>query len=195
MNKAAYLSITMGLMENLSIPIRDTYATDANLDDFYSNGNCYGGPRLFSISWINSDDYPTGSANKLYEIPEHKSVAYDAYQLRISNKYKDSARDHPIAHECVHFLQHNTIAEDKSYIIGSTANPVDYIRYLSQRVELEAHLVQVAYILQNNLSYAASVLSTDEIDEVRKMVVECQPSAQAQPTLKLLLFCKTKGLI
>lgn len=144
MTEDVYLDKTLALMNEFHVRIRDTYDLPSNADDFYSNGSRYDGPRLFKIDWVDTVGYPEMKSNRVYQIPGFQSAAYDAFMIVMPSRYKSIGRDDPIIHECVHFLQHNTVEEDSKYIRFTGQN---YVEYLVQRVELEAHLVQVAYSL------------------------------------------------
>jgi hypothetical protein len=195
MNENDYLDTTLELMRTLGLPIRDTYDTSMNLDDYFSNGNQYCGPRLFKIEWVDSAATATASAKKKYEITGRQSVAYDAYKIVVPARFRNAGRDDPVIHECVHFLQHATTAEDNSYIIGASNSPAAFLAYVSQRVELEAHLVQIAYISGNCGNYMSSVLTATEIAEVERLLGTCTPGALMPSALELLIYCKNINLI
>lgn len=178
-------------MSELRIPVRDTYSEATNLDDFYSNGNQYNGPRLLRIDWVETSGYPE-MAGKVYNVPHRKSCAYDAYSIRMPNRYKDSGRDDPIIHELTHFLQHNTIAEDSRYIAYDGTN---YEAYLLQRVELEAHAVQLLYIQRSNPTRFSKHLSLQEQELVNRAFVQVSGGRALNATLEALRLCKARELI
>lgn len=43
-----YIAKTLEIMKALNIEVRDTYISEYNIDDFYTNRG-YGGPQLFRI--------------------------------------------------------------------------------------------------------------------------------------------------
>lgn len=185
-----YLTRTLNRMAELRIPVRDTYSEELNLDDQLSNGRP-GGPRLLRIDWIETGGYPH-TKSKIYEVQSRKSVAYDAYTIVVPTRYRGSARDDAIVHEVVHFLQHNTREEDGGYVhfVGD-----NYLAYLAQRVELEAHSVQVLDILRSSPSYVTTRLSEEEsvvLKEALEKVVQGQPLTGILPAL---LMCKDRRLI
>ena len=187
-----YLAKALALMSKFGICARDTYRSDANWDDFYSNGDCYNGPRLFKIEWADTIKYAKVEANKKYSVPNFNSVAYDAYRLVMPERYRSNGRDDPIIHECVHFLQHNTMEEDNNYINFDGHN---YIQYVSQRVELEAHIVQVAYIFEDCRHYRDSILDTIVRTRVQKMLDKYENTPDESCALSLILECKGRNLI
>lgn len=193
MDEITYLKVTHGLMTELGIRVRDTFSFRANFDDHNSNGK-YDGPRLLKIEWTTDVDRATVSAKK-YEISGQASLAYDGYKIRVPPRFQAAGRDDPVIHECVHFLQHNTKAEDDAYFLPVDSSPLAYARYLAQRVELEAHLVQVAYIAKSCESYMAGRLAPDDVAEVRRLLAACGTGVPRGPTLELLTYCKNKGLI
>jgi hypothetical protein len=195
MNEDAYLNTTLELMKALGLHIRDTFDVSHNLDDYYSNGDRFCGPRLLKIEWNDSAVTATASANKKYEIPGRQAIAYDAYKIVVPTRFQTAERDDPVVHECVHFLQHTTTTEDSSYIPATNQPLAAYLAYISQRVELEAHLVQIAYISKSCGNYMSSVLSAYDIADVHRMLAACAPGALRQPTLALVTYCKTKNLI
>jgi hypothetical protein len=195
MNEMEYLKLTSGLMGELGIPIRDTFSFERNLDDFYTNGQVYGGQRHFMIESDPAALVASMSANKTYEVPSLLSVAYDRYRISVPPRLQAAGRDDPVIHECVHFLQHNTTAEERSYIKFACGSEQDYRAYLSQRVEREAHLVQVDYITKYCRNYMATKLTAAEITEVHRLLAACGKGAPLEQTLELLMYCTTKGLI
>lgn len=160
-----YLPRTAALMTSLGIGIRDTFLPDVNLDDFFSNGNQYGGPRLLDVSWDGSSEYSNVSGHKRYSIPGYASVAYDGYRISIPERLRH--RDNPIVHELVHFLQTMTNAEDAAYIPFDGSNQM---AYFGQRCEIEAFVTQIAYILYECHSYRDSNLSSERRAEISSLV-------------------------
>lgn len=187
-----YLFKTAALMNELRVPVRDTYDPTINFDDFYSNGNRHHGPRLFKIEWVDTAGFPEMKGNKIYHIPPYQSAAYDANVIIMPSRYKSIGRDDPIVHECVHFLQHNTVEEDLRYIKFTGAN---YTEYLSQRVELEAHLIQVAYIFRENCIHRDARLSSSEQELVNDALNGVKGGSNIEITKNALLLCKERELI
>ena len=186
------LDKTCVLMSELGFKVRDTYQACHNFDDFYSNGNKYDGPRLVSLEWVPTSDFPKIDVKKKYEIPNFQSVAYDTYKILIPDRYRSNGRDDPIIHECVHFLQHNTTAEDNSYIRYSGSN---YREYISQRVELEAHLVQILYIFKHCDAYRNSVLSHRVQQNIRNQFSHFQSAQSQHFGIQIIVASKNGGLI
>lgn len=179
-------------MNEFRVPVRDTYHPAINFDDFYSNGNRHHGPRHFNIEWTNTAEYPEMKSNKIYHISPYQSAAYDSNTIIMPNRYKSIGRDDPIVHECVHFLQHNTVEEDLRYIKFTGIN---YIEYLTQRVELEAHLVQLVYIFRENAIHRDAQLSSSEQELVNEALNEIKGGGDIEITKKALLLCKERALI
>lgn len=192
MTTEALLAKTIELMSALSIPVRDTFRPDSNLDDFYSNGNCYGGPRLFDVEWAVTDGFPQVKANKKYEIRGFQSVAYDNYKIVMPERYKNNGRDDPIIHECVHFLQCNTTNEDNNYIQFSGNN---YIQYVSQRVELEAHIVQIAFMIREKAAYCDAVMDKTTQLQVTDMLNAYAATINPRSAIQAIITCKNAGMI
>lgn len=192
MNPTPYLIKTLSLMAELRIPARDTFHETHNLDDYYSNGNRYDGPRLLKIQWVDTMGFPEMRANKIYHAPPRASAAYDAYSILMPHRYRDSGRDDPIIHELVHFLQHNTVDEDSRYIRFDGSN---YNAYLEQRVELEAHSVQALYILREDPTRCSTYLTEQEIEFVRHALSELSDGCPLPGVLPALLLCKERQLI
>lgn len=187
-----YVRTTLDLMREYGVRIRDTFSYRTNADDFYSNGNQYDGPRLFRIVWKETGHFPISTSNKMYPIPNYQSCAYDAFSIIMPNRYKEIGRDDPIVHECVHFLQHNTPEEDMQYI---DFNGENYAEYLEQRVELEAHLIQIAYIARENRAHFCAKLSTAEQAVAQTALLNIRAGASIQSEMGLLILCKHRGLI
>jgi len=191
-----YIEKTLKEMRALGVHIRDTYAPPLNFDDFYANGNTYGGPSQFRIQWMETDDFAGVGGHKAYEVPGKVSIAYDAFRISMPVRFKDAGRDDPIVHECVHFLQHQTMAEEKSYIqFANTGSPVDYLRYVSQRVELEAHLVQVAYIIHEREEYIESKTTDAERILLREKLESYVAQPKVDVALDLIITAKNLQLI
>ncbi len=172
---------TESIMRELGIPRRDTWCglEGHNLDDFHANGQKWNGPRLFEITFSTSQQYAQHTGKK-YSIPDFRSVAWDRCRICIPDRLLGRT-DVPI-HETVHFLQHITLEEDGAYI-QYAAEKSNYIAYLSQRCELEAHRAQLFYIateepnrlLQMGLDpiQIASILQKGNETPVLKVLIQC----------------------
>lgn len=193
MNPATYIAKAIKLMEELRVPVRDTYSESHNFDDFFTNGKRCNGPRLLKIEWVETTTtgFPEVKS-KLYPIEQHASVAYDAYSIVMPNRYLETGRDDPIIHELVHFLQHNTTDEDSRYIKFNGRN---YSEYLAQRLELEAHAVQVLYILRENPNRCAEHLTPKEQERVSRTLLDIANGTVLQHAVPALLLCKERQLI
>ncbi len=185
--KIEFLNIVESLMMESKIEIRDTWKgwSGFNYDDFYTNGNSYGGPKLFDII-IKKNGRSDIRANKVYTIPGFKSAAYDDYKVRIPKRLL--ALKHPIIHEIVHFLQHNTVELDKNYIDFDETN---YKEYVSQRAELEAHFIQILYIEKFELEKLN--LKKEVEKEFILKVKNCLENSKSR--LGLILYSKSMGII
>lgn len=182
-----YLNQTVALMGELRIPVRDSFDPKLSFDIQVNDDQ-----PLLSIEWIETAGYPSVRA-KLREIPGHASIGYDNYTILMPNRYKESDRaDDAIIHECVHFLQHNTAEEDRAYIYFAGNN---LPAYLAQRVELEAHLVQVAYIFRDNPAHRDDRLSPSEQDFVNAELLNLRATGDVSRSLGAVLLCNSKRLI
>lgn len=190
----ALLEVTVELMAQLRIPVRDTFNCDTNLDDFYTNGEIYGGPRQIQLLWVPTPGFASATANKKYEINGYRSIAYDSYKISVPVMYHLRGRHDPAIHEFVHFLQHQTKAEDDSYFQALPNDQERFRAYLEQRCEVEAHLVQVAYIAKDSSGYMQSVLDPKQEIEIRNSLETCGES-DVGTRLQLVLRCKKLGLI
>jgi hypothetical protein len=179
-------------MKELRVPVRDTYCHTNNFDDFYTNGNRYNGSRLLKIEWVETEGFPAMSADQIYQIPSYQSAAYDAYSIVMPNRYKIMGRDDPIIHELVHFLQHNSTEEDSRYIKFTGQN---YSEYLGQRVELEAHAVQVLYILREHPTHRDKHLTFQEQELMNCTLLNIVNGDDLCNAIPALLLCKERRLI
>ena len=187
-----YLLLTSRFMAEFHIPTRDTYHPGFNVDDFYTNGNRYDGPRQFKIDWIETLGFAETSFNKIYDVQGFNSSAYDSATILMPKRFQDTGRHDPIIHECVHFLQHNTITEDKRYIKFTGTN---FNEYFSQRVELEAHLIQVAYICRECTERASELLSISEQTVVNAALNKVLGGSNIASAVPALFICKERSLI
>jgi len=141
MNEQQSIQIAEMLMRNNGIDIRDTWTgwNGINLDDYYINGN-YGGLRRFKIIYAENVEHCQVNAERAYSIPNYLHSAYDGYTIQIPYRLKN--RSDVIVHETVHFLQAITKEEELGYLNFNGSN---YTEYVSQRTEMEAHIVQLIY--------------------------------------------------
>ncbi len=150
---------TIRIMLEKKLQIRDTlfpYSESdrqyVNLDNYYKNGNKYviDDPFKVEIIWekmIVSGGKIGKKGEKVYNVPGCNSVAYDLGPISIHPRYSKSNGSHAIAHELVHRIQHITMQEEQEYI---DYNGKNWIEYISQRAELEAHYVQCIYMSRYN---------------------------------------------
>ncbi|MEN9610152.1 MAG: hypothetical protein RLZZ628_966 [Bacteroidota bacterium] len=181
------IEVTECLMLEYGISIRDTWKGfyGCNLDDFYSNGNSYGGKKLIKIT-VKENGFTDMHANKIYMIEGFKSAAYDNYEIRVPKRL--GALKHPIIHELVHFLQVNTVEEDKQYISFGGQNTLQYMQYLNQRTEQEAHYIQLLYIEKYELK---KVVDDEKIrSEFRSKLYQ-----KNNPRFDLLMYAKQHKII
>jgi len=186
-----YIDLTLGLMLELGIEIRDTYEPNNNRDDQHTNGR-RGGPRLFSIVWEQTDAFPRAEPAQAYAIAGFKSIAYDSYKILIPERFRDSGRDDQIVHECVHFLQHSTNEAEGDYIQFAESN---YLQYVSQRSELEAHLVQVHYLFKHCDTYRQSVIPEDVQATIKAHLDAYMKTKSPSAALQAILAAKSATLI
>lgn len=194
MTNDEYLTKTIALMNRFHIPVRCTYSPTYNYDDFFINGQKRNGPRHFAIEFLETDAWAT-ICSKSYEYPGMPALAWDGYRILIPKRLRRIGRaDDVIVHECVHFLQHTTAEEEKAYIKYSKADQ-NWMAYLGQRVELEAHFIQVAYMFTECKPYVESKLTMADcnfvLDEMGK-TMHGQPLAEA---LGAVFKCKTADLL
>jgi len=190
--EATYLHTTLDLMTGLGFRVRDTFSFQRNLDDYYTNGKRYDGPRQFKIQWVSTTDFSRVQAKLAYTIPRFASSAYDGYTITVASRLKLLGRDDAIIHECVHFLQHVTAEEESSYV---DYNGNNYREYVSQRTELEAHLVQIAYIIEAESKWLEQKLDQGQRARVREMIDRFRKTHNTNVGLTIILICKETGLI
>lgn len=185
--KKELFGIVENLMRETNIEIRDTWNgwLGFNYDDFYSNGNSYGGKKLLEI--VTKEDGISGmEGNKIYTVPNFKSAGYDNVKIKIPKRL--SHLKHPIVHELVHFLQHTTVGADKYYIPFKTNN---YKEYVSQRTEMESHYVQLLFIEK----YEIQEIGLDK--ETENEFVNKVKESLLKPGLRLdlILYSRSKKII
>jgi hypothetical protein len=187
-----YLLKTAALMKDFHIRIRDTYIVSSNLDDFYINGDRLDGPRHVKIEWVETDGFSEVKAKKIYGLQGYSSAAYDTYRIVVPNRYQRIGRDDPIIHECVHFLQHTTVDEEQRYVKFTGQN---HAEYLGQRVELEAHIIQLAYIFAERSEYRDRILTTEDKVIVNEILHRLRAGDNVSISVDTLLLCRERGLI
>jgi len=170
MNEIDAIQETERIMSMLGIMLRDTWTgwDGINLDDFYANSS-YDGERRFRIEQNSGVDRCQVTANKRYSIPGYNHLAYDDYVIQIPERMKD--RRDAIIHETVHFLQANSNEEELGYINFNGSN---YLDYISQRTEVEAHVVQILFLIEiENQSIPSAIVDgvksdrcTDRIEAI-----------------------------
>ena len=97
-----------------------------------------------------------------------------------------------MVHELVHFLQHNTIEEDNAYVPFDGQN---YPGYLGQRVELEAHAVQLRYIMEYDARRFSRLSVDDGRDFVTEIMREIEFGASLDKIHTCLRICKSADVI
>jgi hypothetical protein len=179
---------TEAILTRLAIPMRDTWhgLLGENFDDYYSNGNQYYGPRLFHVAFGQQYEQSECGALKRYNVLPNRSIAYDNYHIRISERH--CGRRDVLVHEATHFLQHMTSGEEDAYI---KFNGVNYSAYLEQRCEREAHSAQLFHIaIESPARITAKNLNPEFIAE------EIQAKARdGHSILPLLIRCKQAEVI
>lgn len=187
-----FLNITLNYMKAFKFKIRDTFISNGNLDDFYSNGKQFNGQALFGIDWIETDDCPHVNAKQRYSVSNYESVAYDNYRIQMPDRYKNNGRNDPVIHECVHFLQKNTVEDEENYI---RFNGCNYRDYISQRQEYQAHTIQIAYIHDCQHEYLANKIKHDEIEFISGNLQSIKESKDYLTGVNLIIFCKINQII
>ncbi|ENO8810993.1 hypothetical protein ACCE85_003004 [Photobacterium damselae] len=187
-----YINLTIRHMCDFGFQLRDTFHPEHNYDDYYTNNNSYNGKRQFEVIWVETDGYPSISANKRYNVPPLECVAYDSYKIEMPNRYKLSSREDVVIHETVHFLQWNTSELDDNYVQYDGSN---YREYIGQRSEMEAHLVQVSYILESMQQYFFEKVQSDLRAYFLQTISELKESMDHGKALNMLLKAKEVGLI
>jgi hypothetical protein len=175
------------LMKKASIEIRDTWDgyEGENYDDIITNLGRTDGPKLVDI--IKVKDGLARLETENYTLPGFNSLAYERAKilipLRLINKI------HPIIHEAVHFLQHNTEALDNAWVGLKSQTREDFKDFVEQRVELEAHFVQLLYIDEYELDLPDEVIKT----EFKKQLLEALGDTTKR--VDLIVYAKEIGII
>ncbi|MGF1850527.1 hypothetical protein L4C44_01380 [Vibrio satsumensis] len=185
-----YVNKTLELMEFFGFETRDTFLVDQNLDDFYVNDNSYNGPRHFDVVWV-CDGYPGVNAERRYSLEGFESVAYNEYKIEMPERYRTLGREDIIYHETAHFLQKNTVENEENYIRFDGTNYVDYI---SQRCEYEAHLVQIKYIIDEMSEYLATKASDTELASFTSSVLALSTGTPVDKSMGISVILRAKEL-
>lgn len=139
------LSITERLMKKANIEIRDTWDgyEGENYDNLITNKGRTDGQKIFDVRLVR-DGVPR-LVTEPYTLEGHKkSLGYEVVKLLIPIR---RANDVDAAiHEIVHFLQHTTEKTNADYFNMKQQDVEGYKEYVDQRVEQEAHFVQLLYI-------------------------------------------------
>jgi hypothetical protein len=130
--------------------------------------------------------------SRRYSIDKFSSVAYNEYKIVVPAHYRASDRLDVVIHECVHFLQVNSLTDESNYI---RFNGVNYKDYLTQRSELEAHTVQIAYLLENLPAYVGTKLTTTEQHCVQAAIEKLKLGQSINCFLPALEICVSTGLV
>lgn len=192
MEAMSYVRKTLGYMQQLGIPVRDTWDEDFNWDDWYSNGGIDDGPRHFDIEWGAAGEHAHSAPGKKYMVPEHEGLAWDSYRIKIPRRYVEAGRDDPIIHECVHFLQQISFSEYRAYVRYNGRNMLDY---LTQRIEVEAHLVQLAYIVNECPKYLEQCLDSRNRNRVFDLMAAYQDNPDIDLAILLIMEGRNDSLI
>lgn len=187
-DKKELLSVVKSLMMRANIEVRDTWKgyNGENFDDAIQNNGESGGPRLFDIISC-QEGKARVEGHSIYNINGFKSAAYDNFKVHIPQRLLNSK--HPIIHECVHFLQHNTEEIDKQYIPLKSHSEEDYRTYIQQRCETEAHFVQIMYIIE----YENDEISLDDLNIAKSKLTECLENPDLR--VDFIIYAKNKGFI
>ncbi len=194
MTNDEYLNKTIALMNRFHIPVRRTYSPTYNYDDFLINGRKHDGPRHFSIEFLETNAWATVTG-KPYVFPGEPALAWDGYKILIPERLRRAGRaDDVIIHECVHFLQHTTLEEEKAYITFNITDQ-NWAAYLGQRVELEAHFIQIAYMFTERESYVQSKLNVEDRNFVWDAIGKCMGGQPLSSATDAVFKCKTAALV
>jgi hypothetical protein len=138
------LDVTERLMKKANIEIRDTWDgyEGENYDNLRANGYRTDGPKVFDVQLVR-DGVPR-LVTEPYSLPGHNSLGYEVVKLLIPARRGEDID--PVIHEVAHFLQHNTVESNTAYFNMKSQTVEGYREFVDQRVEQEAHFVQLLYI-------------------------------------------------
>ncbi len=181
------IPVTESIMWRLAIPIRDTWRglKGDNLDDFHANGGRYYGSRLFAISF-RASQLQAEHKGKKYSIPDFVSLAWDNCHVCVPERLR--GRDDVLVHETTHFLQHITSEEDTVYLKYDPVRP-NYMAYLTQRCEMEAHQTQLFYVATEKRERL--ITAGLEPQRIARILEERDNTS----ILKILIQCAEVGVI
>lgn len=147
------------LMKIANIELRDTWDgyTGENYDDLEKNEGRSDGPK--SIEIIQVEDGNARLETKRYQLDVFNSLSYEDSKILIPKRLANKV--HPIVHEVVHFLQHNTIELDDSYKCLKSETKEDFKKFVDQPSEQEAHFVQLLYINKYELNIQDEKLTSE----------------------------------
>ncbi len=165
-DQTVFIQLTENLMKKANILFRDTWkgCNGENLDDLHVN-NCLDGPRHFEIKLMNDLDPARAVYESQYKLPDYDCQSYNSYKILIPSYLANRAN--VLVHELVHFLQQ---AFEKDIYLNSKDN--DYLDYISQKCEVEAHFVQLLFIREHELHLVEEVLRPEFISMVDEAMID-----------------------
>lgn len=174
------VSTALSLMNRYAVTVRDTYSRIESLQ----------------VNWCGEALQASAKAGNLVSPVGKSSIGYDSYLITIPSRFREQGRFDPAIHEAVHFLQHQTLEEERAYFSAQPTETVRYLRYLSQRVETEAHFIQIAYLAEEGSGRLQSIVEPGDEAEIRAALRMCAlPSTPQFRRLDLVIRCKAKGLV
>ena len=126
------------------------------------------------------------------------SYARDIGVIEINPNLPKEIRENIIVHELVHIFQHFT--EEDNYFVGDSTNLLRYIKYLDQRIEVEAHYIQCLYIFYHSKEFLVSCLvekNPNIVSELIDMIEEkiLQPYSLDRAKKIILLFIMNGAIV
>jgi len=173
-------------MKKASIPLRDSWFgfEGKNYDNLDINKRDLDAAKVFEVEIIRD-----GKMEILCELEEYSIFSSAVYKwVKFLIPLRLSRTTNPLIHEIVHVLQHNNIALDQSYI-QHIKHPDNYIAYISQRSETEAHFVQLMYIRQYEFPI--------HLEHIRREFEQLMDEALVAPAKRvgLIFYANEKGII